>query len=47
MDLDKEFKSYLDQVIANDDRRAFDLASMELFAKLNNGPAGLATHGYG
>jgi len=47
LDLDKEFKSYLDQVIANDDRRAFDLASMELFAKLNNGPAGLATHGYG
>jgi len=40
LDLDKEFKSYVDQVIANDDRRAFDLASMELLAKLNNGHSG-------
>ncbi len=40
LDLDKEFQSYLDQVIANDDRRAFDLASMELFAKLKNGHSG-------
>ena len=40
LDLDKEFQSYLDQIIATDDRRAFDLASMELIAKLRNGHSG-------
>jgi carboxyl-terminal processing protease len=40
LDLDKEFQSYLDQILATDDRRAFDLASMELIAKLRNGHSG-------
>jgi carboxyl-terminal processing protease len=37
LDFDKEFQSYLDQIIATDDRRGFDMATLELVAKLNNG----------
>lgn len=40
LDLDKEFQSYLDQILVTDDRRDFDLASMELIAKLKNGHSG-------
>ncbi len=36
LDFDKEFKLYLDQIIATDDRRSFDLATFELIAKLKN-----------
>jgi carboxyl-terminal processing protease len=42
LDLDKEFRSYLDQVLATDDRHAFDLATMEFTAKLRNGHSGFA-----
>lgn len=40
LDLDKEYRSYLDKVLATSDRREFDLASMELIAKLRNGHSG-------
>jgi len=40
LNLDQEFQSYLDEIIATDDRRSFDLASMELVAKLMNGHTG-------
>jgi len=39
-DLEKEFGAYLDQILATDDRRSFDLASMEFIAKLHNGHSG-------
>jgi carboxyl-terminal processing protease len=37
LDFDKEFQSYLDQIMATEDRRSFDMATLELVAKLNNG----------
>jgi carboxyl-terminal processing protease len=37
LDLDKVYKDYLRQAIATDDRKAFDLASLEFFAHLKNG----------
>jgi carboxyl-terminal processing protease len=37
LDFDKEFQSYLDQVLGDDDRRKFDMATLELVAKLENG----------
>ncbi len=36
-DLDAEYKNYIDHVVSSDDRMAFDLASMEFLAKLQNG----------
>lgn len=36
-DLDKEYAHYVQQVIASDDRRQFDLASIEFLAALQNG----------
>jgi len=40
LDFDQEFQSYLDQIVATDDRVAFDLATLELVAKLKNGHSG-------
>lgn len=40
LDFDKEFETYLDQITATDDRVAFDLATLELIAKLKNGHSG-------
>lgn len=40
LDLDKEYAHYVQQVIASDDRRQFDLASIEFLAKLQNGHSG-------
>lgn len=40
LDLDREFQPYLDQIMASDDRYAFDLATTELTAKLKNGHTG-------
>ena len=37
LDFDKEFQSYLDQVLGDDDRRNFDMATLALVAKLENG----------
>jgi len=37
LDLDAAFREYLKQALASDDRRAFDLASMEFVARLQNG----------
>jgi carboxyl-terminal processing protease len=51
LDFDRVFQAYLDGVLASDDRRAFDLASMELIAMLKNGHSGFGdlwlrqTHG--
>lgn len=42
LDLEKAYDAYLDQVLATDDRRSFDLASMEFLAKLRNGHSGFA-----
>lgn len=36
-DLDKDYDAYLKQILDNDDRRAFTLASRAFIAKLNNG----------
>src|ERR1043165_8347819 len=36
-DLDASYQKYLAQILASDDRRTFDLATMELFAQLKNG----------
>ncbi len=40
LDFDKEFQTYLSQVIASDDRVKFDIATFELVAKLKNGHSG-------
>jgi carboxyl-terminal processing protease len=40
LDLDKEYGRYIKMVIASDDRRDFDLASMEFLAALQNGHSG-------
>lgn len=40
LDFDKEFQSYIDQILANDDRRTFVLATTALVAKLQNGHSG-------
>ncbi len=40
LDLKKVYDAYLDQVLATEDRRSFDLASMEFLAKLRNGHTG-------
>lgn len=51
LDFDKQFRSYFDQIIASDDRLTFDLACMELIAKLKNSHSGFgdqwlrSTHG--
>jgi len=37
LDFDKEFRSYLDRIMATDDRRSFDMATLEVVARLNNG----------
>jgi carboxyl-terminal processing protease len=37
LDFDKEFHSYLDHILADDDRRNFDMATLALVAKLENG----------
>lgn len=39
-DLDTAYHQYLDQALASDDRRAFDLATKEFMAKLKNGHSG-------
>ncbi len=36
-DLDTSYQKYLAQILSTDDRRNFDLATMELFAQLKNG----------
>src|SRR4051812_45285102 len=36
-DLDTSYQKYLAQILPTDDRRTFDLATMELFAQLKNG----------
>jgi hypothetical protein len=38
--LDKEFGVYLDQILTTEERRSFDLATMEFIAKLRNGHSG-------
>lgn len=40
LDLDKEYARYIQQAIASDSRRDFDLASMEFLATLQNGHSG-------
>ena len=40
LDLDKEYPHYIQQVIASDRRRDFDLASMEFLGTLQNGHSG-------
>lgn len=42
LDLDREYGAYLDQILTTDDRRSFDLASMEFVAKLKNGHSGFS-----
>jgi len=42
LDLDKEYGRYVQQVIASDSRRDFDLASMEFLAALQNGHSGFS-----
>ena len=39
-DLDKEYAHYVQQIIATDDRREFDLASIEFLARLRNSHSG-------
>jgi len=39
-DLDKEYRAYVEQIISSDDRRAFDFATMDFVAKLQNGHSG-------
>jgi hypothetical protein len=34
LDFDKEFQSYIDQIMASDDRQTFDFATAALLAKL-------------
>ena len=36
-DFERDFRHYLDAISRSDDRRAFDLATLELFGKLRNG----------
>lgn len=40
LDLDAAYQKYLSAALASDDRRAFDLATMEFFASLENGHSG-------
>jgi len=40
LDFDEAYRAYLDQILASSDRRAFDLASMALIARLGNGHSG-------
>jgi carboxyl-terminal processing protease len=40
LDLDAEYRSYVAAIVANDSRKAFDLASMRFMAKLQNGHTG-------
>jgi carboxyl-terminal processing protease len=40
LDLDAVYQKYLDQAMATDDRRTFDLATLEFFAALQNGHSG-------
>ncbi len=42
LDFDKEYRAYLDQILGSGDRRAFDLASIGLVARLRNGHSGFA-----
>ncbi len=42
LDLKKAYGDYLDQLLSTDDRKSFDLASMEFLAKLRNGHTGFA-----
>ncbi|HEY6332802.1 MAG TPA: hypothetical protein VI756_25990 [Blastocatellia bacterium] len=37
LDMEKEFQAYIDQIVASDHRRTFDLATTALPAKLQNG----------
>ena len=37
LDLDAAYKGYLEKIVRDDDRKAFDLDTMELFAQLHNG----------
>jgi carboxyl-terminal processing protease len=39
-DLDAEYAAYLDKILATDNRKAFDLATMAFMAKLQNGHSG-------
>jgi len=39
-DLDAEYAAYLDKVLTTESRKAFDLATMEFMAKLQNGHSG-------
>jgi carboxyl-terminal processing protease len=43
-DLSAEYGNYLDKVLATNSRRAFDLASMEFMAKLQNSHSGFVDH---
>jgi carboxyl-terminal processing protease len=52
LDFDQAFDDYVDQIAVTDDRRSFDLATMALLAKLQNGHTDFfdmwfATHGSG
>jgi carboxyl-terminal processing protease len=40
LDFDEEYRVYLDRILASGDRRAFDLATMALVARLGNGHSG-------
>ena len=37
LDLDIAYRNYLEKALASDDRRQFDLATMEFVARLHNG----------
>ncbi len=41
-DLKKAYDAYLDQILATEDRKSFDMASMEFFAMLRNGHTGFS-----
>jgi carboxyl-terminal processing protease len=36
-DFDRSYREYLDEILRSDDRRAFDLSTIRLFARLHNG----------
>jgi hypothetical protein len=40
LDLDAAYRAYLNKILSSNDRRQFDLATMEFVAKLRNGHTG-------
>jgi len=40
LDLDAAYRAYLNEILSSNDRRQFDLATMEFVAKLHNGHTG-------